>query len=157
MQIKEKEFNIFAGERPKVLLLGNGLCRAYGGMSWDQLLDEIKDQNAFPHPACEYVMPMPLKAAMLANNTLSKQLRKIVAEDSGGRTQQQQTSWHSGEKPKGCTGTAAYLASTAGSRVPQRQAIKSASALTSLRALVLLAVIYMLGSQQKIIDEMSRF
>ena len=76
-----------------MLLLGNGLCRAYGGMSWDQLLDEIKDQNAFPHPACEYVMPMPLKAAMLANNTLSKQLRKIVAEDSGGRTQQQQTSW----------------------------------------------------------------
>ena len=95
MKIKENEYKIFAGERPKVLLLGNGLGRAYGGMSWDGLLDEIKDQKAFPHPARNYVMPMPLKAAMLANNTLSDQLRSIVAEGNTDELQQTRTNWGS--------------------------------------------------------------
>lgn len=82
MKLKEKEFRIYEGNRPKVLLLGNGLCRAYGGMSWNRLLDEIKDRTVFPHPAHEYVMPMPLKAAMLANNTLARKLRDIIAKRS---------------------------------------------------------------------------
>lgn len=93
MKTEEREFNIFNGERPKVLLLGNGLCRAYGGMSWDGLLDEIKDKDAFPHPAHNYVIPMPLKAAMLANNTLSHKLRKIVADGKVGNAKQEITQW----------------------------------------------------------------
>lgn len=95
MKLPEKEFNIYAGERPKVLLLGNGLCRAYGGMSWDVLLDEIKDSTAFPQAASNYIMPMPLKAAMLANNSLSDKLRKIVAEGNTGEIQQSKTNWDS--------------------------------------------------------------
>lgn len=93
MKLEEKEFAIFNGKRPKVLLLGNGLCRAYGGMSWDKLLDEIKDQITFSDPARHYVIPMPLKAAMLANNTLSKKLREIVAEVKTDDGQQEKTNW----------------------------------------------------------------
>ena len=95
MKIPEREFRIYAGERPKVLLLGNGLCRAYDGMSWDGLLDEIKDQGAFPYPAHKYVMPMPLKAAMLTNNTISDKLRRIVAEGNADKLQQTKTNWGS--------------------------------------------------------------
>ena len=78
MKIGEREFKIYQGERPKVLLLGNGLCRAFDGMSWDSLLDEIKDKRKYPSDARYYVMPMPLKAAMLTNNNLAKEMRKIV-------------------------------------------------------------------------------
>ena len=95
MRSKEREFNIFNGECPKVLLLGYGLCRAYGGMSWDRLLDEIKDKQVFPHPASNYMLPMPLKAAMLANNTLNKRLRRIVAEGTIDNVRQGRTSWQS--------------------------------------------------------------
>ncbi|MBQ9686664.1 MAG: hypothetical protein IJV41_09005 [Oscillospiraceae bacterium] len=84
MKVAEKEFHIYANERPKVLLLGNGLYRAFGGMSWNGLLDEIKDQEEFPLPAERYYMPMPLKAAMLTNNTLASKMREIVKE--GGAT-----------------------------------------------------------------------
>jgi hypothetical protein len=93
MKIAEKEFNIYANKRPKVLLLGNGLCRAYGGMSWDRLLDEIKDNQAFPHPASYYMLPMPLKAALLANNRLAHKLRQVVAESQTNLEQSQRTTW----------------------------------------------------------------
>ena len=47
MKIREKEYKICVGEHPKVLLLGNGLIRAYGGVSWDGFLDEIKDKKYY--------------------------------------------------------------------------------------------------------------
>ena len=80
MRIREKEFRIYEGERPRVLLLGNGLCRAYGGISWDGLLDEIKDRSKYPKEAKSYIMPMPLKAAMLTNNSLASKMREITKE-----------------------------------------------------------------------------
>ena len=33
MKTNERTFNIYDGERPRVLLLGNGFNRAYGGIS----------------------------------------------------------------------------------------------------------------------------
>ena len=83
MKTEERAFDIYAGQRPKVLLLGNGLCRAYGGISWDRLLDEIKDSQ-YTRSASAYIMPMPLKAAMLTNNTLATKMRGIVREDAAG-------------------------------------------------------------------------
>lgn len=80
MKTEEREFNIFAGERPRVLFLGNGLCRTYNGRSWDRLLDFIKDREDFPLDAEKYVMPMPLKSAMLTNNKLASKMRKIVEQ-----------------------------------------------------------------------------
>ena len=84
MKIQEKEFNVYKGERPKVLLLGNGICRAYNGVSWNGLLDEIKDKDRFPHEAYRYVMPMPLKAAMLTGNCLGARMRDLVKENREG-------------------------------------------------------------------------
>lgn len=78
MKIAEREFNIYEGKRPRVLLLGNGLNRTYNGMSWDRLLDSIKDKASFPLEAKRYLMPMPLKAAMLTNNNLASAMRRIV-------------------------------------------------------------------------------
>ena len=97
MKIREKEYKIYVGEHPKVLLLGNGLIRAYGGVSWDGFLDEIKDKKAFPYPARQYMVPMPLKAAMLANNNLSVNLREIVKEAKAGQepSQDRKISWDS--------------------------------------------------------------
>lgn len=93
MKATEKEFKIYADEHPKVLLLGNGLCRSYGGMSWDRLLDEIKDNQIFPYPASNYMMPMPLKAAMLTNNTLAQKLRQVVAEGQTDYAQDASITW----------------------------------------------------------------
>lgn len=91
MKIREKEFEIYKNERPKVLLLGNGLCRAYGGISWDGLLDEIKDNETFPRRASEYILPMPLKAAMLTNNSLAKKMRELVKRKGSQDSNEEKT------------------------------------------------------------------
>lgn len=95
MKVEEREYNIFAGERPKVLLLGNGINRAYGGKSWDQLLDSIKDSEEYPLAAKNYIMPMPLKAAMLTNNQLAQKMRSIVKSNDSidNHNQLQKISW----------------------------------------------------------------
>ena len=85
MKINEREFNIFEGKRPKVLLLGNGINRAYGGTSWDGLLDSIKDNESYPLSAYQYCMPMPFKAAMLTNNSLASKMREIVKDASDAK------------------------------------------------------------------------
>lgn len=79
---EEKVFDIAVGRRPKVLLLGNGPCRAFGGFSWDGLLDAIKDEATYPQKADRYDMPMPLKAAMLAGDDLAKNMRAIIAPEN---------------------------------------------------------------------------
>ena len=76
MRIAAKEFNVAKGERPKVLFLGNGICRAYSGESWNNFLDEIKDKKKFPEKAENYELPMPLKAAMLADGKLAERMRE---------------------------------------------------------------------------------
>jgi len=91
MKKTEKTFNIYKGDRPKVLLLGNGLCRAYGGISWDKLLDTIKDKNTYPHSADKYILPMPLKAVMLTNNSLRTKIKNVVNNKEDGSD----FGWHS--------------------------------------------------------------
>jgi hypothetical protein len=54
--------------KPKVLLLGNGLSRAYNAASWDHFLDSINQRKEeFPNPK-DIDMPMPLKIILLTNN-----------------------------------------------------------------------------------------
>ena len=77
MKKSEKEF-VIGVRRPQVLFLGNGLCRAFGGMSWNGLLDKLKDEAQYPAKAENYLMPMPLKAAMLTNNALATKMRNVV-------------------------------------------------------------------------------
>lgn len=77
MKKAEREF-VISKNRPQVLFLGNGLCRAFGGMSWNGLLDRLKEPALYPAEAKNYLMPMPLKAAMLTNNTLARKMRNVV-------------------------------------------------------------------------------
>lgn len=76
MKIESREFNIANNVRPKVLLLGNGINRAFQGDSWDEVLDTVKDKEKFPQDAEDYVLPMPLKATLLTNDNYSEQLKK---------------------------------------------------------------------------------
>ena len=81
MKIEERSFNIYSGNRPRVILIGNGLNLSFGGISWDCLLDNIKDKTVFNRNSKDYDMPMPLKASMLTGNNLASKMRDIVKED----------------------------------------------------------------------------
>ena len=61
-------------------MLGNGICRAFGGFNWNGLLDNIKESTLYPEKAENYIMPMPLKAAMLTNNNIASKIRELVKE-----------------------------------------------------------------------------
>ncbi len=76
---EEKEFKIYDNQRPKVLLLGNGIHRCFSHESWDDFLDNLKD-SSFSLPAKNYSMPMPLKASLLTKNKLSEVLKKKINE-----------------------------------------------------------------------------
>jgi len=53
---------------PQVLLLGNGLNRAFGGVSWDELLDKISVRNDIK--AENLSAPEPLRAITVTNNNI---------------------------------------------------------------------------------------
>lgn len=59
---------------PQVLLLGNGLNRAYGGISWGNLLKEISRRDDLPLD--ELKSPMPLQAILVTNNDIKGALKK---------------------------------------------------------------------------------
>lgn len=62
-------------ERPQVLLLGNGLNRSFGGVSWSELLDKISvrdDMNVKDLKA-----PFPLQAVLVTNNKFKPAMKKI--------------------------------------------------------------------------------
>lgn len=76
-----KPFDI-TKKRPKVLLLGNGIARAFGGQnSWDELLEEISDE-IIPVQATNE-MPMPLKATLLSKNKLQSKLDNFIISRPG--------------------------------------------------------------------------
>ena len=63
----QKHFDL-AVRKPKVLLLGNGLSRAYNAGSWDHFLDSInRKKDEFPKPN-DIKIPMPLKIILLTDN-----------------------------------------------------------------------------------------
>jgi len=76
MLVEPKKYKVGSGERPKVLLIGNGVNRAYDGASWDKMLDDIKDKEKFPKEAKNYILPMPLKATLLSGRDLRTKLKR---------------------------------------------------------------------------------
>ena len=77
-----KPLNISAGERPKVLLLGNGIVQAFGkGKSWNKFLGAIKGDDDFTLEAKKYQMPMPLKATMLTGNSAQSKIKEFCTEN----------------------------------------------------------------------------
>lgn len=61
--------------RPQVLLLGNGVNRAFGGGSWGQLIRDISCNEALP-PDCTLHLPMPLRAILVTGDTVGVRLRE---------------------------------------------------------------------------------
>ena len=64
--MKEKHF-------PQVLLLGNGLNRAYGGVSWGNLLKNISQRTDIPAEGLQ--SPMPLQAMLYTNNNIGEAIK----------------------------------------------------------------------------------
>lgn len=60
--------------RAQVLLLGNGINRAFGGGSWGQLIRDIACNEALPED-CALHLPMPLRAILVTGDTVGVQLR----------------------------------------------------------------------------------
>lgn len=56
---------------PKILLLGNGINRAFDADSWEDMLKAITERNDLPK---ELHLPMPLQAVLVSNDHLSKKL-----------------------------------------------------------------------------------
>ena len=70
-----KSFDL-AVRKPKVLLLGNGLSRAYNAGSWDHFLDSInRKKDEFPEPN-NINMPMPLKIILLTDNHVGTAMKE---------------------------------------------------------------------------------
>lgn len=63
------------GHRPRVLLLGNGLNRVFGGASWTGLLEEINRT----HFTTEQVrsLPFPLQAVLLSDDHVDLSLKSL--------------------------------------------------------------------------------
>lgn len=68
------------GRFPKVLLLGNGLIRTYGGDSWAQLMKKIALRSDLPE---ELHCPMPLQAMLVTNDQVSSAMEKYHEEFYG--------------------------------------------------------------------------
>lgn len=75
MRVKAKKYNMRSGKKPNVLLIGNGLSRAFGNISWNSFLDQVKNKKRFTKKASEYDLPMPLKAVLLTEDDLFNKLR----------------------------------------------------------------------------------
>lgn len=63
--------------RPRILLLGNGINRAFNEDSWSELLEKIKLDKYIDEPS-KYEMPMPLKATLLTDNNANKSIENIL-------------------------------------------------------------------------------
>ena len=71
MESKESELrNCPKSNHPKVLLVGNGLNLAYGGVSWTNLLKQIARPGDLP--LNELQSPMPLQAILMTNNNIKE-------------------------------------------------------------------------------------
>ncbi len=66
------------GTRPRVLLLGNGLNRVYGGASWAGLLEKINRTDFTPEQVKG--IPMPMQAVLLSEDHVDVSLKDLRRE-----------------------------------------------------------------------------
>ena len=66
------------GETPDVLLLGNGINRAYGFASWDDLIQSIQTKELSKDEAASLKdVPYPLQPVILTGDHLDEQMKSI--------------------------------------------------------------------------------
>ncbi len=75
---RHEPLTISAARRPKVLLLGNGLNRVYGGASWEGLLDMINRTEYTRDQVKE--IPMPMQAVLLSGDHVESSLKELKQE-----------------------------------------------------------------------------
>jgi hypothetical protein len=69
------------GRVPKVLLLGNGINRAFDFCSWDELLESIKTQKlTYDEKECVKSVPYPLQPVILTKDNVGNQMKEISGE-----------------------------------------------------------------------------
>ena len=74
-KLEPKSFDLTV-RNPKVLLLGNGLSRAYNAASWDHFLDSInRKKEEYPSPK-DIDVPMPLKIILLTDNHVGSAMKE---------------------------------------------------------------------------------
>lgn len=61
---------------PQVLLLGNGINRAYNCNSWNDLIKEVSGKDF-----CESKLPMPLKIVLATDNHVESQFGKFLSDE----------------------------------------------------------------------------
>ena len=66
--------------RPQVLLLGNGMNRTFGGISWSDLMGEISVRTDIP---AKLTCPMPLQAVLVTNDKVGALMKKHKASFYG--------------------------------------------------------------------------
>lgn len=64
--------------RPKVLLLGNGMNRVYGGASWAGLLEKINRTGFTPQEVS--AIPLPMQAVLLSEDHVGESLVELKQE-----------------------------------------------------------------------------
>jgi len=70
---KDSKLFIKAHETPKVLLLGNGLNRCFGGMSWTDLIYKFPNGQIIPQGSN---IPMPMQIILATDGEVSTNLQK---------------------------------------------------------------------------------
>ena len=74
-RLEAKSFDLNT-RKPKVLLLGNGLSRAYNADSWDHFLESINvKKDKYPKPD-DIEMPMTLKIILLTDNHVGTAMKE---------------------------------------------------------------------------------
>lgn len=66
------------GRRPRVLLLGNGLNRVYGGASWSGLLEKI-NRTDYTQEQIKTI-PLPMQAVLLSQDHVDESLKELREE-----------------------------------------------------------------------------
>ena len=63
----------------KTIVIGNGINRTYGVLSWDELLGSIKTR-AFTEEEMEVIknIPYPLQPVILAEDTIDKKMKEVA-------------------------------------------------------------------------------
>ena len=76
--MEHSKLQLAYGQVPKVLLLGNGINRAYGFASWDELIESIRTKD-LSNSEKENVknVPYPLQPVILTGDHLGTQMKTV--------------------------------------------------------------------------------
>ena len=69
------------GQTPKVLLMGNGINRAFGFASWDDLIESVRIKDlSEAEKECMQFVPYPLQPVILTEDHLGTRMKEIAGE-----------------------------------------------------------------------------